>query len=247
MDKLQQIIQERPSFHRTETEIDRTIDPSEILLPHDDAVRFASAGMTCYGIGRNVLSFIGDTVHAGSKTLETGAGCSTLVFAIRDSEHITVTPAQSEIELITQYASQHEISLDKVRFVCESSDSYLPRCEAAELDLVLLDGKHAFPWPIVDWFYTADRLRNGGVMLIDDAQMRSVAMLADFLRVDPGWQLLHDFSGRTLAFKKVRDSIHDVAWHMQPFVAAKFNGTASGRSFLRRLARRLKRLVQPKQ
>jgi len=244
MDKLQEIIHERPSFHRSETEIDRCFDPSESLLPHEAAAKLTSAGLTCYGIGPDVLSFIADTVREGSRTLETGAGCSTLVFAIRGSEHIAVTPSQSEITLITQYASQRAITLGKVHFVHESSDHYLPRCEAEGFDLVLLDGKHAFPWPIVDWFFTADRLRQGGVMVIDDAQMRSVAILAEFMRVDPGWQLIRDFSGKTLAFRKIRDSVHDVAWHMQPFTVAEPAGTAAGLSLLRRLARRLKRLAQ---
>lgn len=243
MDKLQQIIHERPSFHRSETEIDRSFEASESLLPHEAAAKLISAGLTCYGIGPDVLSFIADTIREGSRTLETGAGCSTLVFAIRGSEHIAVTPSQSEITLITEYASHEAISLDKIQFVQESSDRYLPRCEAEGLDLVLLDGKHAFPWPIVDWFFTADRLCQGGVMIIDDAQMRSVAILAEFMKVDPGWQLMRDFSGKTLAFRKVRDSIHDVAWHMQPFTVAQPAGTAVGASLLHRLMLRFKQLA----
>lgn len=215
--KLQEIIHERPRFHRRETEIDRSFDPRESLLSSKAAAKVASAGLTCYGIGQDALSFIADSVGEDSRTLETGAGCSTLVFAIRGSDHIAVTPSQSEIALITEFASQRKIPLGKVRFVQEPSDHYLPRCEAEGFDLILLDGKHAFPWPIIDWFFTADRLRKGGVMVIDDAQLRSVAILAEFMGVDPGWQLVRRFSGKTLAFRKIRDSIHDVAWHMQPF------------------------------
>lgn len=244
MDKLQQIINERPGFHRGETEIDRAFDPSESLLPREAAAKLTSAGLTCYGIGPEVLSFIADSISEGSRTLETGAGCSTLVFAIRGSDHIAVTPSRPEIALIIQYAAQREIPLGKVRFVPESSDRYLPRCAAEGLDLVLLDGKHAFPWPIIDWFFTADRLRKGGVMVIDDVQMRSVAILAEFMGVDPGWQLIRDFSGKTMAFRKIRDSIHDVAWHMQPYTVGRPAGAAAGPCLLRRLARRLKRLVQ---
>ena len=54
-------------------------------------------------------------------------------------------------------------------------------------------------------------------MLVDDVQMKSVSVLVDFLRVDPGWGFVRDFSGKTVAFQKQRDSAHDVAWHMQPF------------------------------
>lgn len=245
MDQLQQVIAERPKVHRSETEIERPFEPSESLRPSQTAKRVATApnALTCYGIDSDVLSFIAETIGEGSRTLETGAGLSTLVFAIRRAVHIAVTPSLSEIERIKEYADQRGITLDTVQFVPESSDHYLPRCATEALDLVLLDGKHAFPWPIVDWFFTADKLRRGGVMVIDDAQMRSVEVLAEFMRVDPGWQLIHDFSSKTLAFRKNRDSIHDVAWHMQPWTIAPSTESASGTNFLRRLGRRLKRLM----
>src|SRR4030042_738501 len=242
MDKLQQIIHERPRFHRGETEIKRSFDPSETQLPRKAATKLASSGLTCYGIESDVLSFIAETIHEGSLTLETGAGCSTLVFAIRGAEHIAITPSQTEITLITQYASQKGISLEKVHFVQESSDHFLPHYEAEGLDLVLLDGKHAFPWPILDWFFTADKLRLGGVMVIDDAQMHSVAMLAGFMRVDPGWQLVRNFSNKTLAFRKSRASIHDVAWHMQPFTISHRSITSIITNILLQIASKLKRL-----
>jgi hypothetical protein len=102
----------------------------------------------------------------------------------------------------------------------------------------LLDGKHAFPWPMVDWFYTAEKLRLGGIMLIDDVAMKSVSILADFMRVDPGWELLRDFSGKTLAFRKTRRSTHDVAWHMQPWTTI---APGSWPNLMRRINRFLKR------
>ena len=74
-------------------------------------------------------------------------------------------------------------------------------------------------------------------MVIDDVQMRPVKILAEFMSVDPAWELIHNFSGKTLAFKKIRDSVHDVAWHMQPFTVPK-------PSLPRQLARQLKRLVK---
>ncbi len=204
-----------------ETEIERSFDPSESFLPHSASEILASDLLTCHGIESDVLTFIAENVHDTSRTLETGAGCSTLVFALRGCEHMAVTPSQSEISLITRYAVRNEICLGKVRFVPESSEKYLPRCEMDGLDLVLLDGKHAFPWPMLDWFYTADKLRKGGLMVIDDVQLRSVAILTEFMSVDPGWRLVENFSGKTHVFEKVRDSVHDVAWHMQPYNRAE--------------------------
>jgi hypothetical protein len=132
--------------------------------------------------------------------------------------------------------------LDTVRFVAEPSERYLPGCNAANLDLVLLDGKHAFPWPMVDWFFTADSIRRGGLLLLDDAQMRSVAVLSEFLSADPGWQLIRNFSGRTIAFRKTRNKVLDVAWHMQPWTVATWY--TRPKSLIKRIKRRLAKLLQ---
>ncbi|MEO5562359.1 MAG: class I SAM-dependent methyltransferase [Chitinophagaceae bacterium] len=234
MDKLEMIINERPAFHRGETEIDRPFALGESLLSSKTAEKLAANELTCYGIGKDVLSFIADNIQSGSKTLETGAGCSTLIFALLGSDHIAVTPSHSEIELITQYAISHEISMETINFVQQPSEQFLPRLEAEELDLVLLDGKHAFPWPIIDWFFTADKLKQGGLMIIDDAEMKSVSILVDFMKVDSGWQMVNDFAGKTIVFKKMKASVHDVAWHMQRYTM---------KSPFERITSRLKQIV----
>jgi hypothetical protein len=235
MSKLQEIINERPMFHRGETEINRSFAKSESLLSGSTVEKLNTNELTCYGIGKDVLNFIADNISHISKTLETGAGCSTLVFAFCGADHTAVTPSLSEINLITKYAVENKIPMEKVKFKQESSDHFLPRFNQSDFDLILLDGKHAFPWPIIDWFYTADKLKQGGLMIIDDAEMRSVSVLVDFMKADKGWVMVADFSGKTIVFKKRRSSIHDVAWHMQPY---------SVDSPLKRIANRIKKFVK---
>jgi predicted O-methyltransferase YrrM len=217
LESLKRIIRQRPSFHDRETEIARSFEPRESFLDPSLARKLASSGLTCYGIGRQVLEFIAHTVTPNSRTLETGAGCSTLVFAILSDKHTAITPSEREIQRIRAYAESNAICLKSVEFIAQPSERYLPLCDKTDLDLVLLDGKHAFPWPIVDWFYTADRLRKGGILLLDDAQLKPVAVLAEFLAVESAWELIQNFSGKTLAFRKIRDFVLDVAWHMQPW------------------------------
>lgn len=242
MISLEEVISARPDFHTGETEIRRAFQPDESLLPQSVARNLELCTATCYGIGEDVLRFLADNIDKNSKTLETGAGCSTLVFALRKAQHTAITPSEPEIRSILKYAGDNGIPMDKVSFIPEPSEQYLPRCDETGFDLVLLDGKHAFPWPVVDWFFTADRLKRGGWMLIDDVQMRSVAILADFMHADPGWEPVHDFSGKTLAFRKVRDNVLDVAWHMQPWTAANMRDTTPG--ILRRIRRRLGALIR---
>jgi hypothetical protein len=238
MDLLERVISARPKFHGGETEVQRAFDPGESLLPEAQARTLASSELTCYGIGEDVMRFIAENVKEGHRTLETGAGGSTLVFAIRKARHTAVTPSEAEIRLIREYAASNGIDLAHVKFVPEPSERYLPRCDESDLDLVLLDGKHAFPWPMVDWFFTADRLKRDGLMLLDDAQMRSVAVLAEFMSADPGWQFVRAFGGKTLAFKKIREKVLDVAWHMQPWTVSR---PTPPPSLLRRIGRRIGR------
>jgi hypothetical protein len=91
---------------------------------------------------------------------------------------------------------------------------------------------------MVDWFYTADRLRRDGLMLLDDIQMRSVSVLVDFMHSDSGWEFCQEFSGKTAMFRKTKDRVLDVAWHMQPWTVIAPSAAANG--FLRRTVAKLR-------
>jgi predicted O-methyltransferase YrrM len=242
LELLERIISARPSFHAIETELQRGFEPSESLLPEADARRLATSGLTCYGIEDDVLRFIADNVKMGDRTLETGAGCSTLVFAIQNTTHVTITPSEIEIRLIRDYARDNQIRLTNIKFVHQSSEAYLPQCDDANLAMVLLDGKHAFPWPVVDWFFTADRLKPGGLMLLDDAQMRSVAIVAEFMAAEPGWQFVRSFSGKTLVFRKIRENVLNVAWHMQPWTVSSYVNKPT--SIIKKVRPRISRMLR---
>jgi len=176
-------------------------------------------GSACHGICRDLAKFLDETVQEGWQTLETGSGLSTLIFARRGAWHTAVTPNAGEFDEIKDWAVGHEIDLSRLTFIPTASEDYLPTCRRKDLDCVLLDGKHAFPWPILDWFFTARQLHRGGLMILDDVPMAPVRMLVDFLSSEsPRWQLVQRLE-RSACFQKCTDSIEDIAWHMQPFVA----------------------------
>jgi predicted O-methyltransferase YrrM len=217
MDRLEELIAIRPRFHEPETEIQRPFDPSESFLPASEAAMIQGAELAHYGIGDEVLRFLVARTASGDRTLEIGAGSTTLAFAIQQTQHTAVCPSSEEVGRISQYADEHGIDLGRVRFVVKPSEVFLPGADLGPLDLVLLDGKHAFPWPMLDWFFTAPSLRTGGLLLIDDVQLRAVSILVDFLAADTSWESADDF-GKTRVFRKVRDDLLDVAWHMQPWM-----------------------------
>jgi predicted O-methyltransferase YrrM len=223
---LEKILAESPAFHRGDTETAQTFSEERSSLRGPIVANILNKVPACYGVDPELARFLFDSVSEQSKTLETGSGISTLAFALRQARHIAVTPSSEEVANIRSYAAANLISLDSVKFVIEPSDRYLPRCEAEDLDLVLIDGKHAFPWPIIDWFFTADKLKQNGIVVLDDLQMSSVSMLGDFLREDPRWQLERTFGRRTLVLKKISPSVHDVSWHMQPYITRRYGRRA---------------------
>jgi len=213
---IDDIIREKPKFHRGETEISRAFVKKESFLPQNTVKDLIDNNLSCYGIGEAVAHFINNSIDQNSTTLEIGAGISTLIFAIRNTKHIAITPNIEEVKLIRKY-SEKKIDLSRVQFIIEPSESYLPKLDRNNFDIVFIDGKHAFPWPIIDWFYTADKLKKDGLMIVDDAELNSVKILIDFMDLDSGWVLQKKFSQKTYVFRKRRETIHNVAWHMQPY------------------------------
>ena len=87
----------------------------------------------------------------------------------------------------------------------DPSHEVLPGWEPRPLDLVLIDGAHGFPYPIVDWWQLAPHLRVGGTVLLDDAYLPAVAAVVDFVRDSPAWKLEDAVSFRTARVRKLRE------------------------------------------
>jgi predicted O-methyltransferase YrrM len=124
-------------------------------------------------------------------TLETGAGLSTIVILRHGvARHISVTPYAAEFQAIRTYCANVGIDTRAWEPVTAASQDYLPGAKLPGLDLVLIDGAHAFPLPFVDWCYTAEALKTGGLMVVDDLQLATPRILADFMRADVKWEEL---------------------------------------------------------
>lgn len=169
-------------------------------------------GSEFWGIAWEALAFLERTVQPGMATLETGAGASTIVFAARGADHEAVTPSQEEADRILAECGRRGISTDRVRFRIGSSADVLRDWQARPLDLVLVDGAHAFPYPTLDWWYLAPHLKVGGLMLLDDAYMPPVVAVVDHLRDSKAWRLEDPVSFRTAVARKLADEVPDGEW-----------------------------------
>ena len=165
-----------------------------------------------HGLSTPALRFLELLMTPEMRTLETGAGFSTITITAAGADHTSVIPNPFEGDRIRAYCEQRGISTERLTFCFEPSERVLPQLDPEPLDLVLIDGSHSFPHTFIDWFYTAHRLRPGGHMLVDDIHIWSGRVLRDYLREDPDWRFEDEYLGRTARFTKLRETDPNVLW-----------------------------------
>jgi predicted O-methyltransferase YrrM len=177
---------------------------------------------TTYQLGGEALGFIGERAGPDSRTLEVGAGLSTLVFTVAGARHTAITPSQEEADKVLRYCATNGIATERLEFIIEPSQTALPKINTSNaIDLALIDGSHGFPIPFLDWYYINEILRVGGLLLIDDVEIWTGRVLRDFLRSEPEWTHLGDLGhGRTAIFRKDRPAIVK-EWCWQPYVVSR--------------------------
>lgn len=178
-------------------------------------------GRTTYPLLFRALEHIAATVVRGDRTIETGAGYSTVVLALAGAEHTCIVPEESEVAAIRAYCERRGVSLDRVTFHVAPSEDILPTLDPAPLDLALIDGSHSFPQVFIDWFYLADALRVGATLIVDDTHLWTARVLRDFLAAEPSWRLDATFAGRTAVFTKTGDVDLRRNWSKQSYVARR--------------------------
>jgi hypothetical protein len=180
-----------------------------VARPLTDSLKQAPPSLhgerTFWGLAWEALDWLEGNVDSGMTTLETGAGASTMVFAASGAAHHAVTPAQDEERRIRDACAARGIDDSRVTFHIGRSHEVLSALETPALDLVLLDGAHGFPYPILDWWHLAPRLKVGGRMLLDDAYLPAVASVVDYARAADAWELERPVSFRTACLRKLRD------------------------------------------
>ncbi|MEM7163953.1 MAG: class I SAM-dependent methyltransferase [Planctomycetota bacterium] len=169
-----------------------------------------------WAAARDCLEYLEKTLQEGWVTLETGCGASTAVFAANGCKHTSVSLEEEEGEAVHGWCKKYGVDESQLDCIAGSSAEVLPKLAPTELDLVFIDGCHAFPFPAVDWYYTARRLRVGGIMVVDDLQLPAPDQVADFLRADPRWTKLVD-GEKWGAWRREAVECVDEEWTSQPF------------------------------
>ena len=185
-----------------------------------------------HGLLQPALEWLEQHVDNHHRTLETGSGLSTLIFALRGAEHRCIVPNAPEVERLRDYCAKNGIELGRVTFDLAPSERVLPGLDTGPLDVVLIDGSHSFPQVFIDWFYTQTSLQVGGTLIVDDVHVWSGRLLRDFLAAEPEWELTNQWWGRTVAFRKASEVDPDKLWTDQPYVWRRSRPTLMRRALM---------------
>jgi predicted O-methyltransferase YrrM len=166
---------------------------------------------------RDCYELLAEWTHPGSRTLETGSGLSTVLFAALGAIHTCVTPSPQEAERILEYCASHAIDTARLQFALDRSDTVLPTL-TGEIDVVLIDGNHGYPAPTLDWYYAGGLLAEGGLLVLDDTQLPAVGQVARFLDGDPRWALVQR-STKWAAWRRIGTGSLVQDWYEQPWLS----------------------------
>ena len=108
--------------------------------------------------------------------------------------------------------------MHKVTFCQDVSEKVLPSLKCDMHELVLIDGRHGFPAPFIDFYYVAEKLNIGGLLVVDDTWVWTGDVLKQYLLSEPEWELKTDFSPLTVRFRKLAHGSQTKEWIDQAFV-----------------------------
>jgi precorrin-6B methylase 2 len=135
------------------------------------------------------------------RSVETGCGGSSIVLSQASERHVAFAIEGAD-GTIGELRKRSDLRTENVTFVEGETKDTLPgyRFEG-DLDLVLLDGPHAYPMPQIEFAYLFPRIRLGGWLVLDDIQIPSVYELFHFLERESS-VVLEEVVVRTAFFRK---------------------------------------------
>jgi hypothetical protein len=123
---------------------------------------------------------------------ETGTGKSTLLLSHLSARHLVFTQDDTGCgDSLAAVRGSPLLRTATVEFVVGPVQRTLGthRFETP-LDLVLIDGPHAFPFPHLEYYFFYPHLAPGALLVLDDIHIRSVNDVFRFLRADEMFVLL---------------------------------------------------------
>src|SRR5436190_10825653 len=179
---MERLKRDKPLFHFADEDVIRRAAKAGFHFKPGDLSIAVSPG---------VLKWMAAHLTHSMRTIETGAGYTTVLLASISKRHYCCTINAREIEKISQYITQLQLPLEKISFLHGSTDETLPALERRQIfDFAYIDGCHGYPFPALDWHYIDLRLKVGGLLGMDNVELRTVREHCDFLEENGTYELI---------------------------------------------------------
>lgn len=131
-------------------------------------------------------------------SVETGTGRTTLLLSHYSRRHeVFAKDGGAADDSLQKVAESPLLRREAVTFVTgRTQQTVLSHEFAGPIDLAFLDGPHAYPFPELEYWAIYPHIRAGGMLIVDDLQLPSIANMWAVLRTDRMWDVL-DVSGDT--------------------------------------------------
>lgn len=184
------------------------LDAAQLLNPGDSMSPRVLRAIAKHAAERNI-----------HRSVETGAGGSTLLFSQISARHTAFT-VQGENSIITRVKASSLFQTATSDFIEGPTQRTLPRYTFDRpLDAVLIDGPHAFPFPQIEYFYLYPHIASDGLLIVDDIHIPTVHEFFQFLRQDDMFELI-EVVERTAFFRRTTAPVFDPwqdGWWLQRY------------------------------
>ncbi len=198
------------------------LDDLPLLHTWDNGATWNTGGFSRAHL-RQLHEYLSDNVGVHPAIIETGAGNSTLTFLhLAPRRLVAIAPAADLRDRILAYCADAGIDTSALEYRVERSEIALPTLAFADerFDVALIDGGHGWPTVFVDFCYINMMMRRGGLILVDDLQIHSVAELARLLEQQPNFDLALDL-GKLQIWQKQYDQPFLPEHSKQPYILSK--------------------------
>jgi hypothetical protein len=160
-------------------------------------------------------------------TMETGCGKTTILLSnLSRRHHVFCLDDRAEQGSSIAYVTQCPLYRPAhTHFVLGPTQRTLPTfIFDQQIDLVLLDGPHGYPFPELEYFFVYPQLRTGALMVIDDIHIPTIHRLYSFLAEDDMFDLVH-VEQTTAFFHRTSASALDPCgdgWWLQSYNKTRF-------------------------
>jgi hypothetical protein len=178
-------------------------------------------------IGERMIAELGR--YDDPRVIETGAGVTTLLFCcLEPGAVVSIAPDGELRDRIFAEAASREISLDRLYFICERSETALPRVAADDnrFDVGLIDGSHNWPSVFVDFCYINMMLPANGTLLVDDVHLYSVSQLFRLLCRQEQFEYVA-LDDKMATFRKLVHRPFLPEWNREPYISEQTPVSAS--------------------